>query len=277
MTLVVTTATSRGITVVGDRAEREHLGELGIVRPIRTKVFYSESANVSFAIWGDSTWPLRLGDYSGWFLEKVVRAIPEGASLAEIGQVVCDRVNPILVEDFGGNFKKHRRGVHVAGYVDGLPHIYHCHMGHDGEAERELSCYHDYPGESDLDRYRQRLTEGPPAQLRNGRPDLYGGINQSIDALIKAARERGIRIPAPTIDAQLAFDSAIVRFASGLMEAAGYAPTVSLEVDVLAFNTKGPCKLQDPNEVLGRTMPALFMSPLHRHSGDATLPSTYTP
>lgn len=95
MTLVVTTPTIRGITVVDDKAENEYLGELSMVKPTSKKVFYSEAANISLAIWGNAVWPRTLGAYSDWFAKTVVAAVRKGTSLADAGQFVCDSVNAV--------------------------------------------------------------------------------------------------------------------------------------------------------------------------------------
>jgi hypothetical protein len=46
-------------------------------------------------------------------------------------------------------------------------------------------------------------------------------------------------IPAPSINGQLALDRALVRFAANLMAAAGRPPSVSEDVDCIAFDASG--------------------------------------
>lgn len=37
------------------------------------------------------------------------------------------------------------RGIHVAGFRNGLPVLFHVHCGHDNEPAHELRLHKDYP------------------------------------------------------------------------------------------------------------------------------------
>jgi hypothetical protein len=231
MTLVVTTATARGITVVGDKAESQGLGDEKLVIPNSTKIFYSPAANISFAVWGNAEWPNDIGPYTDWFKKSIVDTLPKGTKLEEAGGIICDRVNPILEQMGGGDYSSLRRGIHLAGYVDFVPRVYHVHTGdHPLPApQHELRLHRDYPdihvkADTDEERmrvYRYALRHGPLPQLRNGRHDVMGVVLTSIDNVVRTfERVYHVTVPAPTLAAQLAYDAAIVTFSAGLMIAA---------------------------------------------------------
>ena len=56
MTLVVTTASARGITVVGDRAVTRQ-SDAGVEILEARKVWYSPKANLALAFWGNANFP----------------------------------------------------------------------------------------------------------------------------------------------------------------------------------------------------------------------------
>lgn len=61
-----------------------------------------------------------------------------------------------------------RRGAHVAGFINGLPFIYHVHMGEQRLGEHPPKLHPEYPTAqmSTVDQ-RQHLADGSCAQSRN--------------------------------------------------------------------------------------------------------------
>lgn len=275
MTLVVTTVSRWGITVVGDRAEtNEALGpEKVFATPEARKVFFAKRLRVSLAFWGNAQWPG--GDYDEWILNGLMPELERTASLRDIAQHVCDRVNDGMLE-LGGNFEKLRRGVHVAGFIDGLPHLYHCHMGeHPPKPQSAMQVHKDYPDihGGGLEAYRARIKNGLPGQLRNGRHDLFNFIGESLEGLRESFEQLyKTPLPEPSLQGQLYFDIALVRFAAGLMRAAGKVPTVSDAVDWYAFDSAGEFSSSD-NEplIIGKKLENPYLGlPNHASTSTAT-------
>src|SRR5688572_28729252 len=139
MTLVVTTVSKNGITVVGDKAATWPHGD-GIATNVNErKIFLSRVARISVAIWGSTRWPG--GKYSEWvgeFVETITREEP----LSVTAERFCSDANSRLHEGFGDH---DRRGAHFAGFVGGVPHIYHVHTGKEDKPQHELTLFRDYP------------------------------------------------------------------------------------------------------------------------------------
>jgi hypothetical protein len=238
MTIVVTTASQFGITVVGDRAlsSMDRAGTVS-VRPIR-KVYYSAAANVSFAFWGSASVPS--GDMGAWMQDFVAR-VSSDEPLDSIGNRLAAELEAAAIA-MSRPPSDLRRGVHLGGFVGAVPHLYHVHTGSPATGVHAPKLLRDFPFEhvGDEAMYAADLRGGSRAQLRNGMPTLFGLVADSLDQLrLQLAQDAGVQIPAPTLLGQLAVDRALVRFAANLLAASDNPPTVSEEVDCLAFNSAG--------------------------------------
>jgi hypothetical protein len=238
MTIVVTTASTLGITVVGDRAlTRRVPGQAPQFKEV-TKVYFATQANISFAFWGRVNIP---GQEFGSWAQGFVSGLAPQTTLRTATELLANELRGLL-EPVTKSWGIQRRGVHVAGFVDGVPHIYHVHTGDPQIAHHPPRAYFDFPHEhtSGDGEYQEALASGKRAQLRNGQPGLFVRVAASFEHLRSQLEEEfGVRIPAPTLAAQLAMDRAFVRFAAGMLAAADQEPTVSEEVDCLAFTATG--------------------------------------
>jgi hypothetical protein len=236
MTIVVTTASQHGITVVGDKAETLHDGR---VFNTARKVYYAAAANVSLAFWGNARMP---GGTLGAWAEQFVARVTAVDSLEDVGTRLARELTSALSPPPHGVWHSSRRGVHVAGYSGGVPCIYHVHTGDPNHGEHEPRLYRDFP---DLfggppDAYLASMTAGGRVQLRNGHYSLYGTVSEMFGSFASELEEEiGSPVPAPTIQGQLALDRAIVRFAANLLAAANTPQRVSEEVDCVAFTAHG--------------------------------------
>lgn len=237
MTIVVTTASRLGITVVGDRA---------ITRPESDgpqifhakKVWYSPAANVALAFWGNAYCPgTSLEQWAGQFTASIERA--ETAS--SVAQRLADSMNATL-EPTGRLWSDLRRGVHVSGYENALPVVLHVHTGDPNIVHHALRVHRDFPDihGGGPENHRRNLDAGARVQLRNGAHELF----VTVAILAEESRPQLSRflrapVPAPTLSGQASFDAAIVRFAAEVIRSSNQPQIVSTELDVVAFTDTG--------------------------------------
>lgn len=237
MTIVVTTASRLGITVVGDRA---------ITRPESNgpqifqgkKVWYSPAANVALAFWGNVYYPgTSLEEWAGRF----TASIEPSETVSSVAQRLADSMNAELART-GRLWSDLRRGVHVSGYENALPVILHVHTGDPRIAHHELCVHRDFPdtyggGPED---YLRHLDAGARVQLRNGAHELF----VTVAILAEESRPQlshflRAPVPAPTLSGQASFDAAIVRFAAEVIRSSNLPQTVSTDLDIVAFTDAG--------------------------------------
>jgi len=238
MTLVVTTASKRGITVVGDRASAIDIN--GRVEfATATKVRYSPKARMAFAFWGKADFP-QGQSYEKW-AEDFVSSLEEGVSVKVASERLAESLNEIL-ESMGRYWYQQRRGIHVSGYQDDLPVIYHVHTGDPNAYHHRLMAYPDVPDIQfgDLGTYRRHLETGGYVQLRNGFYELFAAFADNIyenrDELTQMLKST---FPAPSLRGQATLDETVVRMVNGLMRAAELPERVGVEIDVIAFDQHG--------------------------------------
>lgn len=245
MTLVVTSASAFGITVVCDKAQSRLLGEGRVEvlpQPVR-KLYYSAAANISLAFWGRTRMPQGM-QLEGWAQRFVQEQLGKPRKLPEVAEELAAQLAAELapLREECGSWETLHRGVHVAGYDDGDPCIWHVHTG-----SRE-TCFHPPRAHADFPEihgggrevYRRTLADGKTVQLRNGFHELYSTVSASTLALRdQLQQEFQVVIPAPTLRGQLALSRATVRLAADLLTAADVAPQVSVEFDQVAFDANG--------------------------------------
>lgn len=169
MTLVVTSVSLRGITVVTDKAASWPHGDQTAANSAESKSFVSHDARIAVAIWGSTRWPG--GGYSKW-VRAFVAGLEPGADLHDAATRFANEVNETL---HPANWSDDRRGAHFVGYVHDLPHLYHVHTGPAEGPQGPLSVHREYPEllKGDERAYRRALKRGEIFLLRNGRYDLH--------------------------------------------------------------------------------------------------------
>jgi hypothetical protein len=252
MTLVSTSVSARGITVVGDRAitVTDEAGNQSFVAA--PKIFYSKAANISLTIWGNFYLPGKSMEY---WMPDFVSEISETDTLEAVGKRLADELTSRLTVP-NMSWGDYRRGIHLAGYVNSIPHIYHVHTGEPTQGHHPPHLYYDIPygpltlsfppidgGREPFERekaYLAHLAMGGTAHLFNGEHVLFGFLHDALERLRgRLERSTRMRIPAPTIQGQLSLERALVRFAANLLGAAELPPTVSEDVDCIAFDARG--------------------------------------
>jgi hypothetical protein len=250
MTLVTTTASSFGITVVADTAVSRRIRDepATIVEAPGEKIFYSERANIALAGWGSADFPK--GESYAEFLASLADGFDENTSLEAAAERVAHQLDEklrALAEELHG-WGILRRGVHVSGFVRGIPHIYHVHTGDPNHGSHAPRVYRDYPdihiGTEAV--YLAELAGGKRMQLFNGFHELFGLIGESMTPLRRRLEaEFNVKIPAPSLQGQLEFDRALVTLAGGLLRAGGLLSQVSIETTYVAFTPAGRAQLSD--------------------------------
>lgn len=242
MTLVVTTASAKGITVVGDRAvTRQSNSGVEIIEA--RKVWYSPKANVALAFWGNANLP------NGESLEdwacRFVANIKNTDTVSTISDRLVSTLNPEL-ELLGRPWSHLRRGIHVSGFENGLPVIFHVHTGDPRAFHHALEVHRDYPDiyAGGIECYRQHLEIGGFVQLRNGYYELFATLARMVfESQKDLSSLLGVPVPASTLLGQAAFDEALVRLAGGLLKSAQLTQSVSTEPDVIVFTPQGEVSL----------------------------------
>jgi hypothetical protein len=238
MTIVVTTASQYGITVVGDKAQTSIRGETREVHNDARKVYYSAAANVSLAFWGDARMPH--GSLETWAATFVDSLCAED-SVKAVALRLETELSAVLEPLSRRGWWPVRRGAHVAGFIDGLPYIYHVHTGDPRHGEHAPKVHPEYPTvQMSTGDHRQHLADGYCAQLRNGEFDLFGDTFDWLrEYRIERERMGGIAPPSRDLRMHLAMDAAAVQLASKILAANGSPPSVSEEIDCLAFTASG--------------------------------------
>ena len=238
MTLVVTTASVLGITVVGDRAVTRRSGDGTEILEAK-KVWYAPQANVALAFWGSAIPPGNesLEDWARSFVDS----IENNESVVSICNRLVSNLNPAL-ESLRKLWSDLRRGIHVSGYENGLPVIFHVHTGDPLAFHHSLEVHRDFPDihGGGVDKYRQDLESGKHVQLRNGYYELFATLAAAVfEARHELSKLLKRSVPANTLWGQAAFDEALVRLAADILKSAQLPKHVSSELDVVVFNSNG--------------------------------------
>jgi hypothetical protein len=242
MTIVVTTASEYGITVVGDKAQTSGVGDHREVRDDARKVHYSVAANVCLAFWGNARMPS--GEPLDQWARRFVDALAAADSLSDVGRRLAAEMNSalrLLYQENDG-WEALRRGVHVAGYAHGLPCIYHVHTGNPSLWHGPPQLFCDFPNEHfrSVSKYRRHLAAHRCAQLRNGKYVLFGNTFDFLqEGRLKHARVAGFTPVPANLRLQLAIDALALQLAAKRDALESATLSVSENVDCIAFTASG--------------------------------------
>jgi hypothetical protein len=179
MILVVSDIFRYGIIMVGDSAVTRCTGGVKHVSADAYKVQYAEAANIGFALWGNAGVDHRRIDR--WLDDFIRDELNAGDSVEVTGQKLTTSLNDILANS-GRQWKDLVRGIHIAGYRDGLPVLFHVHCGHENEPPHELRLYHDYPDDQNwTEDFFRTLLNREFIHLRNGYHKLLGPLFERAD------------------------------------------------------------------------------------------------
>jgi hypothetical protein len=243
MTLVVTTASKFGISLIGDRAvsRMTSSGQAEVLEDEATKIFYSDRANIGLAYWGKTKLANgTLADFAKRFLEQ---ELDRERPLLEVAEQLATQLMVEVEPLHRGSttWADLSRGVHVSGFVNGEPHIYHVHMG-TAFSGKAPEVHQDFPNGFDGGQkaYSSFLEGGGFARLFNGFSPLYDVVGVSMKGLREQLeKEFAVQIPAPKLGGQVAFERSIVRLCADLLLSSDRAPQVGAVLDTIAFTARG--------------------------------------
>lgn len=236
MTLVVSEITGFGVVMVGDSAVTVR-GAPTRVYTGAAKVQYSHAANVGFAMWGRAC---VCGEPQDRWLAKFITTISPTESLPSIADRLAANLNQELSNEHRP-WSDLRRGIHVAGYVDGLPHLYHVHTGDPAIEEHELRVFRDFPfiHGGGLEGYRTRLETIGGYHLRNGFYEAFGTLFDAVYGYTTVLRQLGFRWPNGSLEHRVSLYRLLVQFLGDTLVADGRLPSVGGEIQALAFTEHG--------------------------------------
>jgi hypothetical protein len=238
MTLVVSDISKHGIVMVGDSAVTKRQAGGKSVSADAVKVQYSAKANVGFAIWGKAAMSSTRFDY--WLRDFITNEIGESDAIEGIGAKLADQINSDLSK-MGRPWSALVRGVHLAGYRDGEPVLFHVHCGHQGEPSHELRLYHDYPDDQKISAKEfDAILKSGYVHLRNGYHPHFAVLFNSLFPYTAQLREiANIQFPYPNIEGRLAFYKLLVKFVAETLKASREHPGVNDMLGAIAFDRTG--------------------------------------
>ena len=233
MTLVVSDVSKYGIVMVGDSAITRRSGTGVSVTSDAVKVQYSAEANIGFAMWGRANVGLTRMDF--WLRDFIANEIQTGNTIEDVGQRLTIALNKDIAAG-GGVTPSDIRGIHIAGYRDDKPVLFHIH----GSAP--LVFHHDYPDDQNVtpDDFMLILKNGGEAHLRNGLHTHFAILYESSRVFaggLKAALS--VDFPQPTLRGRLDYYKILVRFVADTLLATGQHPGVNQQLSAIAFDCAG--------------------------------------
>jgi hypothetical protein len=237
MTLVVSDISKHGIVMVGDSAITQIKNGRKEVRSRCAKIHYSSAANIGFATWGNAgVGKIKMDT---WISEFIQTSIKQGEAIEDVAIKLINQLNPILASS-GLRWKQVHRGIHIAGYKNGLPCLYHIHCGHDNEPSHELRFYKDFPDDQPWSerKFEFRLNFCF-THLRNGYHPLFGLL---FDRILEYSNQLrmfyNISFPFESLNHRLEFYKLLVGFVAGVLVASNRRPIINDKLSAIAFTEK---------------------------------------
>ncbi len=254
MTVVVTDASKYGIVMVGDTAVSNN--NTAITTDDAKKIHYSKRANIGFAIWGTThmSGNARMDKWLEYFIRD---EIGNGEPIDD----VCEKLEAELganLDKLDCSWNELRRGVHVAGYKNGLPVIYHLHTGPEvGEQER-ITFHKDYPDvhvpvmiaeiakslpqvKFDVWRvYGEFLEQEVPIHLRNGYIPHFAKVFDRIrDYSLDIKNTLEINFPYSSLGERVEFFELLVLIVAETLRLSRLPQRVNSRLDAIGFTSDG--------------------------------------
>lgn len=238
MTLIVSEISKKGIVMVGDSAITCTNGQTKYVKGGAAKVFYSPYQNIGFSIWGyASTGTIRLDEWIKLFIE---RNNDINDTIEEIGLKLIDELNSTY-EKISKPWSTKSFGIHLAGFKNNLPCLYHLHCGHQHEIKHKLTFYHDYPEDQGWDDIVFKgIFESQKLHLRNGYITHFASLFDSLQAYSKTLKENlDIDFPLDSLDSRFEYYKLLIQFVAGVLKISGKHEGVNNVISGIAFTEKG--------------------------------------
>jgi hypothetical protein len=133
-----------------------------------------------------------------------------------------------------------RRGLHVAGFIGEVPHIYHLHTGHNLANQHEPTLFRDYPYGIGLspEQFREALRAGP-SHLRNGYYQHFGALYESFHIYSGVLRQIGINWPGDNLEDRCSYLSLQAEVVALTLEWSGRQQKVDDNISAIGFTPAG--------------------------------------
>jgi hypothetical protein len=222
MTLVITEVSDRfGCVVVGDTAVTINGTQVVLGGE---KVHYSAEAMIGFAIWGNACLSGRRVDE---LISSFVEGLPRTASPRSAGLDLAALLTSEGKKD-GRPWKNLRGGVHVSGYQDALPVLFHVHTGPDlPEPQGPFELHEDV------------RDARAPCHLRNGYYKMFAALFDGMEQYAAGLSALGFKWPNESVEDRVSYYSIMVETVARTLEVAARLPSVGRVVSAFAFNRKG--------------------------------------
>jgi hypothetical protein len=241
MTLVVSEISKQGIIMIGDSAVTCETNGILTALTGASKVHYSERANIGFAVWGKAVINARQVD--AW-MHGFTDSIRESEDIEAVGQRLAGALREEVAQENKG-WDEPSCGIHVSGYMNGLPRLWQIHCGLADETPHEPRLYHDYPEDRDISEDIWRVMVASTgcnisAHLRNGCTPYHSMLFDKMLGYVHDIRNSlNIRLPRNTIEGRLELHKALIRFVAGALTAAGEHPYVDDRLSSVTFTENG--------------------------------------
>ena len=221
MTLVVTEVSEQfGCVVVGDSAVT--MGPKVVYGA--EKVHYSTEPRIGFAIWGNACLG---GQRVDELVSSFASALGRNATPRSAGRDLAAVLSSEGTKD-GRDWKALRGGIHVCGYENSIPVLFHVHTGHSPPAPQgPFQLYEDYPDARTA------------CHLRNGYYQMFAALFEGMQQYAAGLNQLGFRWPNEAVEDRVSYYSIMVDTVARTLEAAGRVPSVGGRVSAFAFNRDG--------------------------------------
>lgn len=245
MTLVVSDISSHGIVMVGDSAVTIEENGIQKTESGAVKVQYSRAANIGFAIWGNALVDKKRLDK--WLAEYIKNHVHTGDSVLEVAQRLADHLNPILSKS-RISWATLRRGIHMAGYREGYPVLFHVHCGPENGPYHELRVHKDFPDDQRWtnEEFEQYLRNAF-IHLRNGYYKIFAPLfDQMLRFASQLRQGLGIDFPPDNLIGRLNFYKILVKFVADVLQVSEIHQGVNDIISFIAFNAEGIVVKEQP-------------------------------
>jgi hypothetical protein len=221
MTLVITEVSEAfGCVVVGDSAVT--IGSDVVYGA--EKIHYSSIANLGFALWGNACLDGRRVDV---IVSSYVANLGSTATPRKAGRDLAALLNHEASLD-GRDWEQLRGGVHICGYENGVPVLFHIHTGPDLPAQQgTFKLHEDYPDAS------------AGYHLRNGYYKIFALLFEGMEHYAKRLGDLGYTWPYDHVEDRVSYYSIMVDTVAKTLDAARRVPSVGGSVSAFAFNRGG--------------------------------------
>lgn len=243
MTLIVSEVSRHGIVMVGDRATRYQCGEHIETKDVASKVFYSKTLNMGFSCWGNASFNGKQMDF--WMENFINSQIRPNDTMKQVALNLEQQLQKELSET-KKPWEELVFGIHVAGYMDNFPRLWHIHCGHHGEPPHEPRLHFDFPEDTDhtsldiLERDMKNAANPLSFHLRNGKLGLFAHLFNSMKNYMASLKQNeGIDFPYNSLEGHLEFYRLLVEFIANMLSATKQKRLISKETTFIAFDKNG--------------------------------------